>query len=124
MTWRRCLLCAVTTLIFLGTAQAAFANRFSTYITCGHPRHHDTVCVSGDAPRAVVISNRHSNVRYRLCVRTPTGRRNCRAERTGARGTRDFVFIAAGRVGTYVVTWKINGQLVDRDRYRLKPEPA
>ena len=105
-------------------AQAGAAKRFSTYITCGPPRHHDRVCVSGDAPRAVMVSFRHSDVRYRLCVKTPTGRRNCRSEQTGPRGTRDLVFIAAGRVGRYVVTWKVGGKLVDRDSYRLRPEPA
>jgi hypothetical protein len=72
----------------------------------------------------VIISFRHSNVHYRLCVRTPTGRRNCRNEQTGRRGTRDFAFIAAGHLGRYVVTWKVGGKLVDRDSYRLKPEPA
>jgi hypothetical protein len=125
MSWKRILLLAVGLLVLVGTAPAGgAAKRFNTYITCGPPRHHDSVCVSGDAPRAVIVSFRHANVRYRLCVKTPTGRRNCRSEQTGPRGTRDLVFIAAGRVGRYVVTWRAGGKLVDRDSYRLEPEPA
>lgn len=115
----------------LGFAEAASAKRFGTYITCGHPRHHDRVCVGGDAPFAVFRAFRHANVPYRLCVRNPHGRHHCRSERTGARGERDLVHIAAGSVGRYVVTWKryvvtwkIRGKVVDRDSYRLIPEPA
>ena len=111
-------------LALLGSAEGASAKRFSTYITCGHPRHHDKVCVGGDAPSAVFRAFRHANVGYRLCVRNPNGRHHCRSEQTGARGRRDFVPIASGTVGRYVVTWKIGGVVIDRDSYRLIPEPA
>jgi len=121
---RTLILTSLVLLATLGLAQAASAKRFSTYITCGLPRHHDSVCVGGDAPSAVFRAFRHANVRYRLCVRNPHGRHHCRSEQTGARGRRDLVPIASGSVGRYVVTWKIGGVVVDRDSYRLIPEPA
>jgi hypothetical protein len=121
---RTLILTSLALLAILGFAPAASAKPFGTYITCGRPLHHDKVCVGGDAPAAVFRAFRHANVRYRLCVRNPHGRHHCRSEQTGRRGRRDFVPIAAGTVGRYVVTWKIGGVVVDRDSYRLIPEPA
>ena len=64
MSWKPILVLAAGLLVLVGSAPAGGApNRFNTYITCGHPRHHDRVCVSGDAPRAVIIAFRHANVR-------------------------------------------------------------
>ena len=120
----------VLTVVFaaagLGSADAAPAKRFAGYITCGPPRHHDRVCVDGDAPSAVFRAFRHASVRYRLCVRNPDGRHRCRGERTGSRGERDLVHVpfTSGGLGRYVVTWKIQGKVVDRDSFRLVPEPA
>ena len=121
---RLILLSAICLMGGLTTAQGASAKRFGAYISCGQIRHHDSVCVSGDAPYAVFRAFRHANVAYRVCVLNPKGRNHCRGERTGARGERDLVHIAAGDLGRYVVTWKVHGTVVDRDSYRLDPEPA
>ncbi len=62
---RRALLCLLVAAPLVAFAAPAQAKRFSTYITCGHPRHHDEV---------------------------------------------------------YVVSWKIRGDVIDSDRYRLVSE--
>jgi hypothetical protein len=114
-----CLLVAAPLAVFAAPAQA---KRFSTYITCGHPRHHDEVCFGGDAPFAVLRAFRHASVGYRICVRRPNGGHRCRQEQTGARAERSMVPIAASELGVYVVTWKIRGEAIDSDRYRLVSE--
>jgi hypothetical protein len=119
---RRAVAIGVFALFWLGAVDSAAAKRFSTYITCGHPRHHDEVCVGGDAPYAVFRAFRSANVSYRICVRRPDGGHNCRRQQTGARGERSMVAIAASEVGIYAVTWKIRGSVIDRDHYRLVPE--
>jgi hypothetical protein len=125
MSFKRMILPTVVCLVAgAGLADAAGAKHFGAYISCGQIRHHDSVCVSGDAPFAVFRAFRHANVNYRLCVRNPHGRHHCRSEQTGARGERDLVHIAAGDLGRYAVTWKIHGNVIDRDSYLLKPEPA
>jgi hypothetical protein len=108
--------------VSLSIADAARAKRFSTYITCGRPHHHDVVCFGGDQPYAVLRAFRRANLSYRICVRRPNGSHKCRQRRTGRPGERSMVAIAASELGVYTVIWKIQGKTIDRDHYRLLSE--
>jgi hypothetical protein len=111
--------------IGLMLAADASGKAFGAHISCGSPfRDADRACVGGDQPYAVFRAARRSFVNYRLCVRAPSGFRNCRPQRTGRRGRFDAVPIAAGQVGRYTVVWRVRGRLIDRDHYFLRAENA
>ena len=112
----------VAVLVSLGTAGAASAKRFATFASCGNLYHADAVCIGGDAPVAVFRAFRRTNVTYWLCVTDPAGVRRCVKSVTGGRGERSIVPIEITGVGAYTVVWRIGGAVVDRDRFRLKPE--
>jgi hypothetical protein len=58
-----------------------------------------------------------SEVPYRVCVHRPTGARRCKSGRTGASGKPSRKSFVSNAVGTYRVTWKVEGQVVDSSHW-------
>lgn len=58
-----------------------------------------------------------SEVPYRVCVRRPTGERRCKSGRTEASGQPSRKSFVSNAVGTYRVTWKVEGQVVDSSKW-------
>jgi hypothetical protein len=118
---------AILALLLLSVPTSAEAKRFGTYVACNPARQKadpDRTCFQGDQFGAVFRAFRRDSVNYRVCMREPDGRKRCKNRETGARGRRSRVgFIPrSDRLGIYVFTWKIRGELVDRDRIRLASE--
>lgn len=120
-------LTALLSLIVLGAPASAQAKRFGTYAACNPARQQadpDRTCHQGDLLGAVFRAFRSDHVHYRVCMREPDGRKRCKNKETRGRGVRSRAgFIPrSDRLGIYVFTWKIRGELVDRDRIRLASE--
>jgi hypothetical protein len=118
---------AVVGLLALSLPSTAQAKRFGTYVACNPARQQadpDRTCYIGDLVGAVFRAFRKESVDYRVCMREPNGRKRCKNRETGERGRRSRVGFIPRRLGVHVFTWKIQGQLVDRDRIRLASEGA
>ncbi len=116
-------------LLLSAQPSAAQAKRFGTYLACNPARQQadpDRTCHIGDQFGAVFRAFKRDSVNYRVCMREPDGRKRCKNRETGAAGRRSRVgFIPRSQMlGIYVFTWKIGGELVDRDRIRLAGEGA
>jgi hypothetical protein len=117
------------TILLIAQPSAAQAKRFGTYLACNPARQQadpDRTCHIGDQFGAVFRAFKRDSVNYRVCMREPDGRKRCKNRETGAAGRRSRVgFIPRSQMlGIYVFTWKIGGELVDRDRIRLASEGA
>ena len=84
------------------------------------PTAQDGSCTQGDAGGGVLIAKR-DNVGYRLCIRSPRGNRDC-LRKKARRGKPSRVGFFKTHVGTYHLTWKTNGRVLDKDRLRLRSE--
>jgi hypothetical protein len=113
----------VSTAIGLALTPTALAgDGIRTYPTCGAsdptPNRDDT-CVQGDLWGGVLIATRE-DLKYRICVSGPGGDRCDRKKaRQGKPSTAAFL---RDTVGTYRLTWKAHGRVVDTDRVHLRSE--
>jgi hypothetical protein len=57
------------------------------------------------------------DVHYRVCVRKPSGARRCKTGLTGESGEPSVKAFISSAVGTYEVTWKVGGRVVDRSHW-------
>jgi len=123
---RRCAVVLVILGLIAGVAAPnASAARYRTFPTCnaGPNATPDNSCFVGDAYGAVFIAKFRAHVHYRLCFRPPGDPKRCVSKRTGEENERSPVglFASGGGVGTWRLTWKHGGHVVDRDRLHVAP---
>lgn len=113
------LLAAMAAVLLLPAPAAA--DRFGAYVSC-HPAGAAKArsCSLRARPVAVFRAFRRRGVRYKVCVRRPSGRVKCRRRRTGPRGARSRTAIRLARPGRHTVTWWIGSARIDRDRLRAR----
>jgi len=108
---RKGLLAGVTVLLVLGAADAALADRFTGYGSCGVDTFdRDKVCSVGDLPVGVFIARKQDRVRYKFCVTKPSIGKRCDRKRTRARGKRSQVGFSVHKPGKYRLKWRVPGE--------------
>ena len=80
--------------------------------------------VAGDAPVLRFKDRDQANTSYRACVESPTAGRECASARTGARGESDYLSYFPGETGRHVAEWSVDGQVVERWGFKVRPENA
>lgn len=97
-------------------AGAAGAKPFKSYVSCrSGGEGGDRFCFKGDRPAAVLRAFGRARVTYDLCLRRPSGRRECRERTTGRAGRPARVRVEIGGTGRYRLVWFVAGRAVDRD---------
>jgi hypothetical protein len=119
---RGALLIAVVLAVLGGPlASAAQAPVYGAKVTCTpKSKRPAKVCSLAGDPRAIFRAFEESGVRYRVCVRKPHTRRNCRARVTGPRGRRSRAAIRLTHPGRYTVTWLVRGRRIKRRNFRAR----
>ena len=82
-------------------------------------------CRFGSAFGAVFVSKVQDRVRYKLCVDKVGGRLHyCKRKRTHQAGSLSGIklYSQINRTGTYSLTWKHGGRVIDRDNLTMKNE--
>jgi hypothetical protein len=104
---------------FVGSATPAEGKRFRAYVACGvadstfrPPPSH--ACPVGDLPHAVLINRKRTSVRYRLCVRVPSGATYCGTRRARGGGRLNQRALFNDSMGQHVISWYVGGRLVGR----------
>jgi hypothetical protein len=107
---RKGLLAGATALLVLGVAEAALADRFTGYGSCGVGTFdRDKICSVGDLPSGVFIARKQNRVRYKFCVRKPSGK-SCDRNRTKAAGKPSQIGFTVQRPGKYRLKWRVPGE--------------
>jgi hypothetical protein len=106
---------------------AQAADGFKAWPTCNifDKRPPRNQCRFGSGFGAVFLSNFQDRVRYKLCVDKVGGRLHfCKRKRTHQAGTPSGIklFSRINRKGTYSLTWKHGGTVIDRDDLKMKNE--
>ncbi len=99
-------ICVCTGLLGTGTASAAHGYR--AYVSCAsaaNSKSTDT-CLSGSSVTAFFIS-RTVAVRYRVCVKYPSGVRGCTKRRSAKAGLLYANPIPSDQVGSYRAVWYV-----------------
>lgn len=119
----------VTVGLFAADPAAGSASTYRTFPTCSvfaeQPKA-DSSCVFGNPFGAVLYSKHRGTIHYRLCFRPPHTKQHCRRLKAHHRKfsrARLFGRLAdhAG-TGTWRLTWKHGGHLIDRDRLHVGSE--
>jgi hypothetical protein len=104
------LIAGLTALLVLGAADAALADRFTGYGSCGIGSFdRDKTCVVGDLPVGVFIARKQERVRYKFCVTKPDVGKSCDRKRTGARGKPSQSGFSVHKPGKYRLKWRVPG---------------
>lgn len=109
-------------LLLVIPASASGGERFRTFPTCSafdSNADPDHSCSQGDLLGAVFIPKRKGNVHYQLCLRRPRGDRECYRKTAEDEDERSVIGFSAPTIGRYRFTWKVRGDVIDRDRLRL-----
>lgn len=78
----------------------------------GHVEFTHTSCCGLNSVVFKVFGRSH--VHYRVCVRKPNGSKRCHSRITRLSGQPSRVSYASEAIGTYRVSWKVHGHVVDR----------
>ena len=105
--------------VLLLAGAPAEAKRFRAYVSCGigdstyrPPASHS--CPVGDLPQAVMINRKRTSVRYRLCVRVPSGATYCGTRRAKGGGRLNQRALYNESLGQHVISWYVGGRLIGR----------
>ncbi len=95
---------------------------YGAYVGCTPAaRHGSAKCSLAAKPTTVFRAFRGKHVRYRACIRRPSGDVKCRPGRTGRKGSRSRQRVALSvRPGRYEVTWFVRGDRVARASFRSR----
>lgn len=117
---------AATSLALLVPAHGAALDRggpaYGAYVGCvPSAKHGSTKCSLASKPTAVLRAFKQKNVRYRVCIRRPSGDVKCSSGVTGRRGHRSRRAIALSiRPGRYTVTWFVHGERIARSGFKAR----
>jgi hypothetical protein len=120
------ILVAGAALLVVAVPPAAGKRGFKTYPTClafssnGKPPK-DATCAEGDAFGAVLLSDHHRPKHYRLCWKRPDGKHGCARKSVRAQWWSTVVLGGDG-IGTWKLTWKHGGHVLDRDALHVASE--
>jgi len=102
------------------TLADADTSGFRAHLGCGKNKGAARSCPTGANWGAFFKAGNGVRTRYKLCVDPPEVYGSC-LERATSRNGRDSVSLDGWRIpGTYVVTWKVGGDRVGRDRITLR----
>jgi hypothetical protein len=108
---RRGLIAVLPVLLVLGAADAALADRFTGYGSCGAGSFdRDKTCVVGDQPVGVFIARKQDRVRYKFCVNKPDVGKRCDRKRTKSRGKPSQIGFSVHKIGKYRMKWRVPGE--------------
>src|SRR4051794_18712852 len=100
-------------ILVLSAAVATSAQAGVRY--AGHVEFTHTSCCGLNSVVFKVFGRNH--VHYRVCVRKPNGSRRCHNRVTGHSGQPSRLSYASEAIGTYRVSWKVHGHIVDRAKW-------
>jgi hypothetical protein len=91
-----------------------------TYTYCGSVDTASRICGPNNLFGAIWDKPKYGRTEYRLCVALPGGGKDCDRYDAGRRGYDAVNFYGRGyEMGTYVVSWRRGGHLIDRDSLRI-----
>lgn len=113
--------CAAALLASVGSAEAG--KQYRAYFGCGESAGPSDFCVIGSGWGVTFEAKDGNRTRYRLCVKSSDGSKDCDQHKTNRRG-QDFVplFNQPNEMpGKYRATWKVGGDFAGRDKLILGP---
>lgn len=91
-----------------------------TYTYCGTVDTASRICGPNNLFGAIWDLPKYGRTEYKLCVTLPGGGKDCDRYDTGQRGYDAVSLYGRGyEMGTYVVSWRRGGHLIDRDSLRI-----
>jgi hypothetical protein len=116
------LTCLALSLIAASPATAGSQKRFRTCMSKGGFTCTKRV-VEGDIPYASFKDRSGKRPRVRVCVKDREGRRCWPRRRPAKSGAILYEPILYRTTGRHVTTWRVNGNVVGRWRWKVVPEP-
>jgi len=113
----------VAILVPLGTVSPAdAANPYKTYVACGltasDPPSHSCAM---NSDMAAFFKSKHKDVKYKVCVKFPSGNKLCAKHQDGPKGVLRFNQITTGQTGTHKVKWYVKGNKVGSWNFEVTP---